>query len=134
VAGGAGGGVRSGATWNCAEDADVSDDDEDCLQRWPRSLFPPSQRRWPGRDDRRAGLVSWDVTEDVGAGAYAWLIWTPARHGHDWLFQASGGRGDGTGHGHAGGHRLARGGAYHSREGAAELREPIRAPTLLLAR
>ena len=128
------GSVGSGATWNCAEDADLSDDDEDCLQHWPRSLFLPSEGRWPDRHDPRAGLVSWDVTEDVGAGAHAWLIRTPARHGHNWLFQASGGRGGGAGHGHAGGHRPARGGAYHSREGAAELREPIRAPTLLLAR
>ena len=102
------GDVGSGATWNCAEDADVSDDDEDCLQHWPRSLFLPSEGRWPDRHDPRAGLVSWDVTEDVGAGAHAWLIRTPARHGHNWLFQASGGRGGGAGHGHAGGHRPAR--------------------------
>jgi hypothetical protein len=66
--------VGTGATWNCAEDADISDDDEDCLQQWPPSLFVDGDPRRPDQHDRRAGLLGWDVTEDVNAEAYAWAI------------------------------------------------------------
>jgi hypothetical protein len=106
--------VGPGATWNCAEDADISDDDEGCLQQWPPSLFVDGDPRRPDQHDRRAGFLGWDVTEDVNAGAYAWAIRAAS--------------------GHKGGHRGARGGAFQTRKGAAELRAPFRAPTLLLER
>jgi hypothetical protein len=65
--------------WNCAEDADVSDDDEECLQHWPPSLFVDGNPRRPDQRYRRAGLLGWDVTEDVSAGAYAWAILAASR-------------------------------------------------------
>jgi hypothetical protein len=109
------GSVGTGATWNCAEDADVSDDDQDCLQQWPPSLFIGGHVRRPDQHDRGARLLGWDVTEDVNAGAHAWAIRAAPAH--------------------KGAHRGARGGAaFQAREGAAELREPFRAPTLLLQR
>ena len=116
------GSTGTGATWNCAEDADLSDDEEDCLQHWPRSLLARGDARRPDQQDRRAGLVGWDVTEHVRAGGYAWLIRTPSSHGKAWRPKR-----------HRGGFQ-AREGAFHSREGADLLREPFRAPTLLLER
>jgi hypothetical protein len=116
------GGVGTGATWNCAEDADLSDDDEDCLQHWPRSLFARGDARRPDHRDRKMKLVGWDVTEDVRAGVSAWLIRTPSRAGKAWRPQR-----------HRGGIKV-REGAFHAREGAAALREPFRAPMLLLER
>ncbi len=107
--------VRTGATWNCAEDADVSDDVQDCLQSWSRSTFdrtpahgPFGKKPYRNEDaDRRHGLVSWDVTEDLKNGVHAWLIRV-----RQWA-----GREPTT---------------YLSREGAALRRDPARAPTLLL--
>ncbi len=115
-------GVGTGATWNCAEDADVSDDVEDCLQSWSRSTFDRTpalgrSHRWGGKPfgkgpDRRIDRhrrhlqASWDVTEDLQNGVHAWLIR---------VVQGAG-----------------RGPAYVSRDGAALLRDPVRAPTLLL--
>jgi hypothetical protein len=125
--------VGTGATWHCAEDADVGDDAENCLRHWPRSLFGDAEARWPDEHDRAAGLIGWDVTEDVRAGIYAWLIRAPARPGHRRFVAISAGGGDGHGGGDDG-ERPERAGAYHAREGAAALREPFRAPTLLLAR
>jgi len=114
-------GTGTGATWNCAEDADISDHVEECLQHWSRSTFDPrpggrwndgAQKRLAARrahHDWRTGQVSWDVSEDVRSGIHAWLIRTPHR-------------------------KSRRHSAYHSREGAAELPDPVRAPTLLLER
>lgn len=115
-------GRGTGATWNCAEDADVSDDVKDCLQDWSHSTFdrtpaPGRSHHWGGKRfgkgperkidrDRRHLQVSWDVTEDVQSGVHAWLI----------RVQRGAGRGP----------------AYLSREGADLLRDPVRAPTLLL--
>jgi hypothetical protein len=101
-------GVGTGATWTCAEDADVDDGEGDCLQHWPTSRFAHGVTRKPDQKDMAAGLIGFDVTEDVKAGVTAWLIQSPrpgARHG-----------------------------AYYSREGALAAHEPWRAPTLLLER
>jgi hypothetical protein len=107
-------GMGTGATWNCAEDADISDHGEDCLQRWSRSTFDTGPGgRWQAdrtaHYDWRKHQVSWDVSEDLRSGVHAWLIRTLHRRGRPGL-------------------------AFHSREGAAELRDPGRAPTLLLER
>jgi hypothetical protein len=101
-------GLGTGATWNCAEDADVSDDSANCLQHWPASRFANGVTRMPDQKDLRVGLIGVDVTNDVAAGISAWLIRSP-RHGV--------------------GDRY-----YDSREGALAVREPWRAPTLLLER
>ncbi len=100
--------MGTGATWNCAEDADVSDTAEDCLQQWPASRFARGMTRKPDQQDLVARLIDFDVTADVKAGVSAWLIRSP-QHG-------------------------ASHGSYYSREGALAVREPWRAPTLLLER
>jgi hypothetical protein len=101
-------GTGSGVTWNCAEDAEIGDDMEDCLQEWPE----PRIGRWRSAPrvsvaDGHSGPVSWDVTEHVKDGVNAWMI-----------------------------HRKRGGGSFsfHSREGAAALGDPSLAPTLILQR
>jgi hypothetical protein len=98
-------GTGSGVTWNCAEDADISDFAQECAQDWPRLIVG-----WRGevvfQEDGYMGPVSWDVTEDVERGASAWLL---AR----W---------------HGSGGSL----SYYSREGAAALGKPSLTPTLVL--
>jgi hypothetical protein len=53
--------------------------------------------------------MSWDVTEDVAAGIDAWILRKKRNQDRAHL-------------------------TFHSREGAADLRDPTRAPTLLLER
>ena len=98
-------GIGRGATWNCAEDFEIADFLEECVQDWPRRMFR-GRGEVVFQEDGYTGPVSWDVTADVERGASAWLI--ARRHGR--------------------GHSL----AYHSREGAAALGNPSLAPTLVL--
>jgi hypothetical protein len=110
-------GTGAGATWNCAEDADISDDVNDCLVDWSSRSSSSDHGRGDGsrlggpkdgaaRYDWRKGQVSWDVTDDLRGGIHAWLVRVLGR----------------------------RGAAYVSREGAVLLPDPARAPTLLLDR
>lgn len=102
-------GTGTGATWNCAEDAEIGDDLESCLQDWPQ---PRTGGRWQSAprvsvQDGHAGPVSFDVTEHVAGGTSGWLI-----------------------------HRERGSGSFrfHSREGAELLADPSLAPTLILHR
>lgn len=146
--------VGTGATWNCAEDANVSDDVKDCLQSWPISRFANTDTHWPDEHDRREGFIGWDVTKAVRYGIHAWLIRTPSWQGHDRGYELQPIRHTSQysdayrlGHGHGYNHqpirrtsrysavnRHARAGTYYSREGAASLHDPTQEPTLLLAR
>lgn len=112
-------GIGSGATWNCAEDADIADDAADCLQDWD---WGRGRGRGPGwgasldgaryeavvfQDDGQSGRVALDVTEAVRSGVHAWTL------------QRARGRGSLT---------------FVSGEGAEALGDPGLAPTLILTR
>jgi hypothetical protein len=119
-------GFGGGAIWNCAIDADISDDVEDCVLNWS-SRSASSDHTWgdrarhggrkhfgagpeirPVHYDWRKHQASWDVTDDLRSGIHAWLIRV---------------RGRGK-----------RGPTCVSRQSAAMLRDPTWAPTLLLDR
>lgn len=97
-------GSGSGATYACAEDAEIADFAEDCLQDWP----PRFDRRGGDRvevPDGHTGKVIFDVTADVEDGVSAWLV-----------KRVRGGRST----------------AVHSREGAEQQDDLSLAPTLIL--
>jgi hypothetical protein len=111
-------GTGTGATWYCAEDADIGDSTRDCELYWQR--FRGKGARSGGArqlepevvvddDGRTVVRMSWDVTEYVVAGFDAWIL--RKKRNRD------------------GAHLT-----FHSREGAADLRDPTLAPTLLLER
>lgn len=110
--------MGTGATWNCAEEADIGSHAASCLQHWPRSVFWDIGSDRAARQvhyDPRTGQLSLDVSEDVRNGVHAWLI----RRTHwKWSPDSS----------------IRRDPAFYSREGATALRDPVRAPTLLLER
>lgn len=107
-------GAGSGSTWNCAEDAEIANDEGECLQYWSRgggweSEWGTSNAGRGGEsnlfvEEGQGGLVSWDVTEAVRNGVHAWAL---QLRGSDSL-------------------------AFYSREGAAAEGDPGLAPTLIL--
>lgn len=67
-------GTGTGATWNCAEDADPSDNFKECLQLWPNPLFRrrdgvATQQPWA-----KASPLIWDVTSQVAQGRTGWVL------------------------------------------------------------
>ena len=111
-------GTGTGATWYCAEDTDISDSTRDCEVYWKRFRWQVARSSGArqlepevvvDQDGRTVVRMSWDVTEDVAAGIDAWILRKERKQ-------------DGA-------HLM-----FHSREGAADLRDPTRAPTLLLER
>jgi len=96
-------GTGAGATWNCAEDADISDAVAECVQNWPRR-FGTGKGVRVVEPDGFNGKTSFDVTDDVMDGVSAWVIRLE--------------RGSSA--------------AHHSREAADELDDPSLAPTLIL--
>jgi hypothetical protein len=98
-------GSGSGATWECAEDADISDTEGSCVQYWPRKLG----KGGPGTNVKLpagfGGRISIEVTDDVKNGVFAWTIRELNKLG---------------------------GAAFVSSQGAEELDRPELAPTLIL--
>jgi hypothetical protein len=101
-------GTGRGATWNCAIDSDIADDNKQCEVAWTERFWRRKGADLP-HDNSLLGEVAWDVTEDVANGVTAWAIQKSSRR---------------------------RGGnvQYYSREGARELLDTGLAPTLLLER
>jgi len=106
-------GTGGGTTWNCAEDADIANDAQDCLQYWVpggwEAEWGTSHQGGDGEalqfvEAGEGGPVGWDVTEAVRRGVHAWALRV---RGNDRL-------------------------ALVSREGAAALGNPGLAPTLIL--
>lgn len=102
-------GTGRGATWNCAVDAEISNDVKECAVDWSGSRFVRRGAVSTPHDDGLVGQVAWDVTEHVADGITAWTIWKESR---------------------------SRGGSvdYHSREGARAQFDTGLAPALVLER
>ncbi len=69
-------GEGRGATWNCAVDADISNDVKECLARWtgPRR-FGGSRRARPALSYQgEPGPVVFDVRDHVAGGVSVWTI------------------------------------------------------------
>ena len=96
-------GSGPGVTWNCAIDAEIANQATDCDPRWNGGTFGPATAPSVPHVNGLSGEVSWDVTDDVLAGASAWLIKKTAE-------------------------RQAGEVSYHSKEGA----DPALAPRLIL--
>jgi hypothetical protein len=66
-------GSGPGVTWNCAEDAEIANQQTDCASRWDGGTFGPTA---PSvlHVNGLSGAVSWVVTDDVAGGATAWLL------------------------------------------------------------
>jgi hypothetical protein len=67
-------GSGPGVTWNCAEDAEIANQQTDCDPEWDGGAFGPATAGPVLHFNGLTGEVSWDVTADVEAGASAWLI------------------------------------------------------------
>jgi hypothetical protein len=67
-------GSGPGVTWNCAADAEIGNARTDCSPRWNGGAFGPPTTAPVLHVNGLSGEVSWDVTDDVLAGASAWLI------------------------------------------------------------
>jgi hypothetical protein len=102
-------GSGPGATWKCAIDAEVANQQTDCDPEWSGGDFGPATAAPVLHFNGLTGEVSWDVTDDVLADASAWLIKKTAE-------------------GQAG--KV----SYFSREGADAAGDPERAPRLILER
>jgi hypothetical protein len=100
-------GSGPGVTWRCAEDAEIANQATDCDPRWDGGSFGMANAPSVTHSNGLSGEVSWDVTEDVAAGAVAWLI----------KKTAEGQAGQVT---------------YHSKQSAAAAGDPDLAPRLIL--
>jgi hypothetical protein len=67
-------GSGPGVTWNCTEDAEIANQQTDCDPTWDGGDFGPATAAPVLHVNGLSGEVSWDVTDDVLAGASAWLI------------------------------------------------------------
>jgi len=68
-------GEGAGVTWNCAEDADVSNQAPDCQSQWDGGIYGPPTAPPVVHVNGLTGDVSWDVTIDVQAGATnSWIV------------------------------------------------------------
>ena len=67
-------GSGPGVTWRCAKDAEIANQATDCDPRWNGGTFGPATAPSVLHVNGLSGAVSWDVTDDVLAGASAWLI------------------------------------------------------------
>jgi hypothetical protein len=96
-----------GATWNCAIDAEIANQQTNCDPTWDGGAFAPPTAPSVLHMNGLAGEVSWDVTMDVEAGTTAWLIKKTS--------ESQPGRV-----------------SYFSREGADDVGDPDLAPQLIL--
>ena len=67
-------GSGPGVTWSCAIDAEIANQATDCDPRWDGGTFGPATAPSVLHVNGLTGEVRWDVTDDVLAGASAWLI------------------------------------------------------------
>ncbi|MGH6947169.1 MAG: hypothetical protein ACREDZ_07550 [Kiloniellales bacterium] len=67
-------GSGPGVTWNCAEDAEIANQQTDCDPEWNGGDFGSATADPVLHFNGLSGEASWDVTDDVLAGASAWLI------------------------------------------------------------
>jgi hypothetical protein len=100
-------GSGAGVTWHCAEDAEIANQATDCDPRWDGGSFGMANAPSVLHVNGLSGEVSWDVTEDVAAGATAWLIKKTAEGQAGQVF-------------------------YYSKEGAEAAGDPDLAPRLVL--
>lgn len=113
-------GSNSGVTWNCAEDANIADRMSDCAQTWQGGLMgatanPTGQPVSSTRvGDERIFVVKWNVTDDVRQA-----LENGDKH-IQWLARLQSTR------------RFAPDQRFISREGAIDMVDIDRAPTLIL--
>jgi hypothetical protein len=67
-------GSGAGVTWNCAVDAAIANQQTDCDPKWNGGAFGPPTAAPVLHFNGLTGEITWDVTDDVLAGASAWLI------------------------------------------------------------
>lgn len=100
-------GSGPGVTWNCAEDAETANQQTDCDAEWAGGDFGLATAASVLHFNGLSGEVSWDVTDDVLAGASAWLVKKTSERQPGRV-------------------------SYFSREGAAAAGDPDLAPRLIL--
>ena len=71
---------ESAATWNCAADADLANQQPDCASQWAGGAFAPQPTASVLHTNGLGGLLAFDVTADVEA----FLAGTPD---HGWLLK-----------------------------------------------
>ena len=64
-------GTGPGVTWRCAVDAEIANQATDCDPTWNGGTFGPATAAPVVHVNGLSGAVSWDVTLDVEAGAFA---------------------------------------------------------------
>jgi hypothetical protein len=68
-------GNSEGVSWNCAQDADISNHRTDCSVKWNGGRYGVATSPGALHTSGLLGEVRWDVTDDVLAGAaFGWLI------------------------------------------------------------
>jgi hypothetical protein len=67
-------GSGGGATWNCAEEADHTDNIKDCVRHWPTPLFDRSAGVTVDQHWSHDSTLSFDITGHVLAGVSSWLL------------------------------------------------------------
>ena len=102
-------GFGPGVTWKCAIDAEIANQQPNCDPKWNGGDFGAATAEGILHINGLTGPVSWDVTDDVLAGATSWLIKKTLEGPSGKVF-------------------------YFSREGAQDAGDESLAPTLLLER
>ncbi len=68
-------GTGEGATWKCAKDADINNQQTDCDAGWDGGTFAAATAAGALHINNQTGEVIWNVTADVLAGVnHGWLI------------------------------------------------------------
>jgi hypothetical protein len=67
-------GSGAGVTWKCAVDAQIANQKQDCDPAWDGGSFGAATADPVIHQNGQLGVVSWDVTDDVLAGATGWVI------------------------------------------------------------
>jgi len=106
-------GIGSGATWNCAEEADPSNALRECAQKWPNPPIERGAEVIAEQEWNRETALMWEVTRAVQEGVSTWML----RLHNGIPFADVDGQPEAL---------------YYSREAAEELGEPDLAPQLLI--
>ncbi|HST23334.1 MAG TPA: DNRLRE domain-containing protein, partial [Blastocatellia bacterium] len=68
-------GTGEGATWKCAKDSNIANQNDDCTSPWNGGTFAAATAASNIHLNDQTGPVSWNVKADVQAGAsFGWLI------------------------------------------------------------
>ncbi len=102
-------GTGEGATWNCATDILIQNQNDDCSTQWNGGTFAAATAPSVTILNNQTGEMEWDVTQDVLNNSFQWLIKK-------------------TSEAQAGGVE------FYSREGAADAGNSALAPRLILIR